>query len=90
MIGPGNWLGMIGGGQLGRMFAHAAQAMGYKVCVLDPDPNSPAGTIAERHICAGYTDEAALAEMAALEGDVWGVASNGAFFPIAPPGAAPA
>lgn len=63
---PDAWLGMLGGGQLGRMFAHAAQAMGYKVCVLDPDPNSPAGTIAERHICAGYTDEAALAEMAAL------------------------
>lgn len=63
---PDAWLGMLGGGQLGRMFAHAAQAMGYKVCVLDPDPNSPAGTIAERHLCAGYTDEAALAEMAAL------------------------
>ncbi len=63
---PDGWLGMLGGGQLGRMFAHAAQAMGYKVCVLDPDPNSPAGTVAERHLCAAYTDEAALAEMAAL------------------------
>ena len=50
---PDAWLGMLGGGQLGRMFTHAAQAMGYKVCVLDPDPSSPAGTIAERNLCAG-------------------------------------
>ncbi|WP_020204430.1 MULTISPECIES: 5-(carboxyamino)imidazole ribonucleotide synthase [Cupriavidus] len=63
---PGAWLGVLGGGQLGRMFAHAAQAMGYKVCVLDPDQDSPAGTIAEKHICAPYVDEAALAEMGAL------------------------
>lgn len=63
---PGAWLGMLGGGQLGRMFTHAAQAMGYKVCVLDPDQDSPAGAVADRHICAAYTDEAALAEMAKL------------------------
>ncbi|MGO4331962.1 MULTISPECIES: 5-(carboxyamino)imidazole ribonucleotide synthase [unclassified Cupriavidus] len=63
---PGAWLGVLGGGQLGRMFAQAAQSMGYKVCVLDPDQDSPAGTIAEKHICAPYTDEAALAEMARL------------------------
>lgn len=62
---PGRWLGMIGGGQLGRMFCHAAQSMGYKVVVLDPDTQSPAGAVAERHICAAYTDPAGLAELAA-------------------------
>ena len=36
---PGAWLGMVGGGQLGRMFCFAAQAMGYRVAVLDPDEN---------------------------------------------------
>ena len=38
MIAPGSWLGVIGGGQLGRMFAHAAQRMGYRVAVFDPEP----------------------------------------------------
>ena len=63
---PGSYLGILGGGQLGRMFTHAAQAMGYKVCVLDPDVNSPAGAVAEKHIQADYTDHAALKEMAAI------------------------
>ena len=58
-------LGVLGGGQLGRMFAQSAQAMGYAVWVLDPDPNSPAGQLANRHICAAYEDAAALAELAA-------------------------
>ena len=40
---PGSTLGMLGGGQLGRMFVTAARTMGYEVIVLDPDPNSPAG-----------------------------------------------
>ena len=62
---PGAYLGILGGGQLGRMFTHAAQAMGYKVCVLDPDPRSPAGAIAEKHIQANYVDQQALKEMAA-------------------------
>ena len=35
-IAPGGWLGLLGGGQLGRMFCHAAQSLGYKVAVLDP------------------------------------------------------
>ncbi len=64
MILPGATLGMLGGGQLGKMFTTAAQTMGYKVIVLDPDTNSPAGIIAERHICAAYDDESALAELA--------------------------
>lgn len=64
MILPGATLGMLGGGQLGRMFTTAAQTMGYKVIVLDPDKNSPAGIIADQHICAAYTDESALEELA--------------------------
>ncbi|MDR3096761.1 MAG: 5-(carboxyamino)imidazole ribonucleotide synthase [Paraburkholderia sp.] len=63
---PGAWLGMVGGGQLGRMFCFAAQAMGYRVAVLDPDATSPAGAVADRHICAAYDDEAALTELARL------------------------
>lgn len=63
---PGQWLGMLGGGQLGRMFCFAAQSMGYRVCVLDPDPRCPAGAVADRLIVADYRDETALAELAAL------------------------
>jgi 5-(carboxyamino)imidazole ribonucleotide synthase len=63
---PGATLGMLGGGQLGRMFTVAAQTMGYKVVVLDPDTNSPAGIIADKYICAAYDDEQALSEMADL------------------------
>jgi 5-(carboxyamino)imidazole ribonucleotide synthase len=57
-------LGVLGGGQLGRMFVHAAQALGYATVVLDPDPASPAGRVSERHIRADYGDAAALAELA--------------------------
>lgn len=64
MILPGATLGMLGGGQLGRMFTTAAQTMGYKVIVLDPDEHSPAGIIANQHICAKYTDEQALTDLA--------------------------
>ena len=55
---------MLGGGQLGRMFTMAAQSMGYKVLVLDPGSNSPAGTVADGHLQADYTDARALAEIA--------------------------
>lgn len=65
MILPGATLGMLGGGQLGRMFTTAAQTMGYKVIVLDPDKDSPAGIIADQHICAAYNDETALTQLAA-------------------------
>ena len=57
---PGSTIGMLGGGQLGRMFTIAARNMGYEVIVLDPDVNSPAGMLATRHICADYSDPAAL------------------------------
>lgn len=64
-IQPGDWLGIIGGGQLGRMFCHAAQSMGYKVAVLEPDVNSPAGAVAELHIQAAYDDSNGLAQLSA-------------------------
>lgn len=57
-------LGMLGGGQLGRFFVIAAHEMGYQVTVLDPGKNSPAGKIADVHLCADYDDASALAEMA--------------------------
>ena len=53
-------LGILGGGQLGRFFVIAAHEMGYKVTVLDPDPHSPAGAIADVHLCKSYNDLAAL------------------------------
>ena len=61
---PPATLGMLGGGQLGRFFVSAAHEMGYKVCVLDPDPHSPAGLIADEHLVAAYDDYAALDRMA--------------------------
>lgn len=61
---PGSTIGMLGGGQLGRMFTIAARSMGYEVIVLDPDVESPAGKLATDHVCAEYTDQAALDYMA--------------------------
>jgi len=64
VILPPAMLGMLGGGQLGRFFVIAAHEMGYKVTVLDPDRNSPAGKIADAHICAAFDDQAALLKLA--------------------------
>ena len=64
MILPDSTLGVLGGGQLGRMFCVAARTMGYRVWVLDPDPGSPAGSIADRHLKADYLDHAVLEDMA--------------------------
>jgi len=61
---PGATLGVLGGGQLGRMFVHAAQSLGFETVVLDPDKHSPAGAAAHVQLCAPYDDERALAEMA--------------------------
>jgi 5-(carboxyamino)imidazole ribonucleotide synthase len=61
---PGATLGVMGGGQLGRMFVHAAQTLGFDTLVLDPDAHSPAGAAAQGHIRAAYDDAGALAEMA--------------------------
>ncbi len=63
MILPGATVGVLGGGQLGRMFTLQARSMGYRVVVLDPDPQSPAGAVADRQIRAAYDDDQALAEL---------------------------
>jgi 5-(carboxyamino)imidazole ribonucleotide synthase len=65
MILPPATLGMLGGGQLGRFFVGAAHEMGYRVMVLDPDPHSPAGKIADHHLIADFDDHSALDRMAA-------------------------
>ena len=64
MILPPSMLGMLGGGQLARFFVIAAHEMGYRVMVLDPDKNSPAGLLADIHLCAAYDDQVALDRMA--------------------------
>ena len=56
-------LGVMGGGQLGRMFVQAAQAMGYFTAVLDPDAASPAGLVSHHHIQSDYLDEQGLAQL---------------------------
>lgn len=58
-------LGVMGGGQLGRMFVHAAQQLGYFTTVLDPDPHSPAGYVSHHFIQTAYDDAAGLAQLAA-------------------------
>ncbi len=63
---PGQTLGVMGGGQLGRMFVHAAQRMGYSTAVLDPDATSPAGLVSHHHVQTGYSDAAGLQQLAAL------------------------
>ena len=60
----GTWLGVMGGGQLGRMFAHAAQQMGFKVAVLEPAKDCPAGHAADHLYSASYTDNDALTTLA--------------------------
>ena len=57
-------LGVMGGGQLGRMFVHAAQALGFQTAVLDPDADSPAGRVSHHHIHTDYLDEKGLAALA--------------------------
>ena len=64
MILPGATLGLLGGGQLGRMFTVAARTLGYRVTILDPDPLSPAAEFATGHLNTDYTDPASLAELA--------------------------
>lgn len=65
MILPGATVGVLGGGQLGRMFVLRARTMGYRTAVLDPDPASPAGTAADLHLRAAYTEASALDRLAA-------------------------
>lgn len=65
-IPTGSWLGLLGGGQLGRMFCHAAQSLGYRVALLDPKMDSPAATVADLHVNASHEDSNALAYLAKL------------------------
>jgi len=61
---PGSTIGILGGGQLGRMLALAAARLGFEVVVLEPETDSPAGRVAGGQIVAGYDDDGALAELA--------------------------
>jgi len=63
VIAPGEWLGLMGGGQLGRMFCHAAQAMGFRVVVLDPDADGPTAAVADAHIESSYDDQQGLIKL---------------------------
>jgi len=63
---PGDTIGILGGGQLGRMLALAAAPLGLKTHVLCPDPESPAFEVASGHTVADYQDEAALSRLAEL------------------------
>ncbi len=69
MIKPGSTLGMLGGGQLGRLFTSAALNLGYQVIVVEPDADCPAGQIATKHLISSYDDESAL-QILANECDV--------------------
>jgi 5-(carboxyamino)imidazole ribonucleotide synthase len=64
MILPGQTLGVLGGGQLGRMFAHAAERLGYRVHIYEPAEDSPAGEVAAKEFNAPYTDTETLAAFA--------------------------
>ena len=96
-IAPGATLGVMGGGQLARMFVHAAQQMGYATAVLDADPASPAGLVAHHHVRADYVDTAGLAELARLSAAIttefenvpaFSLATLAATRPVAPGAAA--
>jgi 5-(carboxyamino)imidazole ribonucleotide synthase len=63
---PGKTIGIIGGGQLGRMMTISAKEMGYDVVVLDPTPNSPCGQIADQQIVANYDDLEAIKQLSSL------------------------
>ncbi len=64
-VPPGALIGILGGGQLGRMLALAAARLGFDVWIYEPEPDCPAGRVAARHVCAGYDNLDALSEFAA-------------------------
>ncbi|MFL5674857.1 MAG: 5-(carboxyamino)imidazole ribonucleotide synthase [Chloroflexota bacterium] len=66
LIAPPATIGILGGGQLGRMLAIAARAMGYRIVVLDPDPGCPAASVADEVVVGGYDDVAAARRLAEL------------------------
>src|SRR5262245_66548856 len=61
---PGSTIGIIGGGQLGRMLAMAAARLGYRTVILEPQGDCPAAQVANRQIVAAYDDAYGLAELA--------------------------
>jgi 5-(carboxyamino)imidazole ribonucleotide synthase len=63
---PGSTLGVLGGGQLGRMISQAAARLGFDVVILDPEPGSPAARVSTRQIVAAYDDPDALSELGRL------------------------
>lgn len=65
-IAPPAVIGILGGGQLGRMLAGAARAMGYRIAILDPDPDCPAAAIADHVVLGAYDDVVAAQRLAAL------------------------
>ena len=65
VLAPGSVIGIIGGGQLGRMTALAAAPLGYRCHIFTPEEDSPASQVAEKTTVAAYEDEKALAEFAA-------------------------
>ena len=64
MIAPGKTIGVLGGGQLGRMLAQAAQTLGYRVHIYEPQLDCPAGAVANHEVNASYQDAEALLEFA--------------------------
>ena len=64
MIAAGAWLGVLGGGQLARMFAAAAHRLGFRVAAVDPDPGCPAAGVVDRLICEALDNPAAWRELA--------------------------
>ncbi len=65
-LAPGSTIGVMGGGQLGRMLGFAARAMGYRLIALDPDPACPAAVVADEIIVGGYDDVGAARRLAAM------------------------
>ena len=63
---PGSTIGILGGGQLGRMLALAAGRLGFDVAILDPEPNGPASRVAAHTVVGAYDDPEALAQLAKL------------------------
>jgi 5-(carboxyamino)imidazole ribonucleotide synthase len=64
VVKPGSVIGILGGGQLGRMMALAGRHMGYRFVTLDPQPDSPCGQVCDAQITAAYTDVAAAEQLA--------------------------
>lgn len=69
-IFPGQTIGILGGGQLGRMMATAAKHMGYRIAVLDPTPDCPTAQVADHHIIANFDDMKGIKQLAEVSDTV--------------------